>query len=184
MFLFSVLAFSLGLLNWLGVTQFPLFTVEFMLSIVYAPTAVLGVGWVSPRLMTLSKNQRLLLASVAAYIIFDILLTPVGGFETRPVGDVTTVGFATLVLLFVGLALAVVSAGLLFARPRVSLLVAILGAILYFPALVTDEAGLFSSLRPPIGIVLLELVQAIIAAFWVFFALRVYREKRGRTRST
>lgn len=178
MLFFSVLAFSLELLNYLGVTQFPLFTVEFLVSIVYTPTAVLGVGYASPRLMKLSRNSRLLLTSLGAYVIFDILLTPVGGLETRPVSDVTTSGFVTLGLLFAGLLLAVAAAGLLFVSLRVSSLVGILGAILYFPAFVSDEVGLFSAMRAPIGIALLELVQAIAAAFAVFFAIRVHRETR------
>ena len=45
MLFFSVLVSSLEILNFVGVTQFPLFTVEFLLSIVYIPTAVLAVGW-------------------------------------------------------------------------------------------------------------------------------------------
>ncbi len=46
MVFFSLLSSSLEMLNFLGVTQFPVFTLEFTLSIVYIPTAVLAVGWV------------------------------------------------------------------------------------------------------------------------------------------
>ncbi len=172
MLFFSALVFSLEILNFFRVTQFPLFNLQFTLSIVYAPTAVLAVGMAS------STNSRLFLASLAAYMVCDILLSP-GGLETRPVGDVTTIGLVTLGLIFVGLALAIASAVLLFSRPRVSPFVAILGGVLYFPALVADQAGLFSTLRPPLGIDALELVQALVAALVILLAFRLRRELRG-----
>jgi len=49
MLFFSVLAALLEGLNFFGVTQFPLFTLEFLLSIVYIPTCVLAVGWAYSR---------------------------------------------------------------------------------------------------------------------------------------
>ena len=65
-----------------------------------------------------SGRSRILLVLLVIYILSDILLTPLGGLETRPPAQVTTFGLATLGLLFAGLALSVVSLVLLFYRPR------------------------------------------------------------------
>ncbi len=54
--------------------------------------------------------MRLLLAVVLfAYIVLDVLLTPVAGFETRGPAKVHVIGLAGLALLFVGLALSIVA---------------------------------------------------------------------------
>jgi hypothetical protein len=108
-------------------------------------------------------RSRVLLVSLLIYILSDILLTPLGGLETRPPADVTTVGLATLGMLFLGLALGVVSLVLLFYRPRRSPLLAIAAGILYFPAFITEQAGYFSSLKPPIAIETLEILQPLIS---------------------
>ena len=109
-----------------------------------------------------SGRSRILLVLLVIYILSDILLTPLGGLETRPPAQVTTFGLATLGLLFTGLALGVVSLVLLFYRPRRSPIFAIVAGILYLPAFITEQAGYFSSLRPPIAIEKLEIVQALV----------------------
>jgi hypothetical protein len=81
-----------------------------------------------------STAAKVLAAVLVIYVVLDILLTPAGHFETRPVADVTGVGFASLGLLFAGLALAIVSFVLLLRRSRRSPVVAIVAAVLYFPA--------------------------------------------------
>ena len=59
--------------------------------------------------MKLSSSDKFLAVLLAAYIVCDVLLTPPAGLETRPVSHVTGLGFVVLGLLFVGLALAIVS---------------------------------------------------------------------------
>jgi hypothetical protein len=98
--------------------------------------------------MKLSNAARILAVALAAYIVCDILLTPPAGLETRPVAKVTGLGFATLGLLFAGLALAIVALVLLFRSSRRSPVVAIVAAVLYFPAFLAQQAGLFSGVRP------------------------------------
>jgi len=58
--------------------------------------------------MKLSTNEKVLAVILVLYIISDILLTP-AGLETRAVSGITTLGFATLGLIFVGLGLIVAS---------------------------------------------------------------------------
>jgi hypothetical protein len=124
-----------------------------------------------------SGRSRILLLFLVIYVVSDILLTPLGGLETRPPAQVTTLGLAALGLLFAGLALAVVSSVLLFYKPRRSPMIAIIAGILYFPAFLTEQAGYFSSLRPPIAIETLETIQAIISIVMILMALSVHRQK-------
>lgn len=108
--------------------------------------------------------MRLILAVVlVAYIVLDVLLTPIGGFETRDPAKVHVIGLAGLALLFVGLALSIVALILLFRRSGRAPMFAIVAAALYYPAFLTERTGTFSSLPPPTAIERLELVQAIVA---------------------
>lgn len=61
---------------------------------------------------------KLLVPALVAYIVLDVLLTPAGRLETRPVAEVTVIGFITLGLLSVGLVLALISLVLLYRRSR------------------------------------------------------------------
>jgi hypothetical protein len=113
--------------------------------------------------LKLSTSARLLAVTLAAYIVCDILLTPPAGLETRPVSHVTGLGFAVLGLLFVGLALAIVSLVLLFRRSRRAPSVAIIAAVLYFPAVLAEQTGNFSSVHAPAAIETVELIQTVVA---------------------
>ena len=85
----------------------------------------------------------------------------------------TGLGYAVLGLLFVGLALGIVALVLLFRNSRRAPIVAIVAAVLYLPAFLAEQAGLFSALRPPIAIERVEWVQAVVAviaiglSFWL-----------------
>jgi hypothetical protein len=124
-----------------------------------------------------SGRSRILLVLLVIYMISDILLTPLGGLETRNPANVTTRGLITLGLLFTGLALGVVSLVLLFYKPRGSPILAIIAGILYFPAFLAEQAGYYSSLRPPIAIETLEIIQALVSIVMILMALRVHRQK-------
>ena len=130
-----------------------------------------------------SGRGRVLAMLLIIYILFDILLTPLGGFETRPSANVTAVGFATVSVLFVGLVLSVVSLVMLFYKPRRVPIVAIVAGILYFPALIADQTGYFSSLQPPAAITGLEIVQLLVALVTIFLASSVHRQKTVRAPS-
>jgi hypothetical protein len=74
---------------------------------------------------------------------------------------VTGLGFAVLGLLFVGLA--------------------IVAAVLYLPAFVAEQAGLFSALRPPTAIERVEWVQAVVAIIAVGLGFWLGRSGTQRT---
>jgi hypothetical protein len=115
----------------------------------------------------------LLAAILVAYVVLDVLLTPLGGFETRDPAKVYMVGDAGLALLFVGLLLSIIALVLLFRRSGRAPLFAIIAALLYYPAFLTELTGTFSSLAPPAAIQRIELGQAVVAAiaigvgFWM-----------------
>lgn len=90
-------------------------------------------------------------------------------------------GFAALGLLFIGLGLAVVDLILVFRHSRRAQVVAILAAALYFPTGLADQTGLFSSVRPPPAISLIELIQAVVALILIGAGLwRVTELNAGR----
>jgi hypothetical protein len=118
----------------------------------------------------LISNAKILAIPLVVYIVSDLLLTPLFGVETRPVADVTTVGFITLGLLFVGLVAALVSLVLVFRSHRGSSMVAVIGALLYFPAFLADVSGSFSSLAAPSGIRDVEFFQGLVALLVIVVA--------------
>jgi hypothetical protein len=106
--------------------------------------------------------RPILAVTLVAYIVCDVLLTPPAGLETRPVSHVTGFG-----LLFVGLALAIVSLVLLLRSSRRTAMVAIIAAVLYSPAVLAEQTGHFSSVRAPAAIESVELIQAALALILV-----------------
>lgn len=127
--------------------------------------------------MKRSNAERLLAAALVAYIICDILLTPPAGLETRNPAYVTSVGVATLALLFVGLALSIVALILVVRRSTRSTIIAVVAAVLYFPAPIAELTGHFSSLPPPTAIAWLEVLQAVVAVLAIGSGLWVLRRR-------
>jgi hypothetical protein len=112
--------------------------------------------------MKLSANGRILAITLGVYVVCDILLTPPAHLETRDPARVTALGIATLGLLFLGLALAVVAIVLLFRGSPRAPTAAILAAVLYLPAFLAEQTGNFSALRAPVAIETVEWVQAVV----------------------
>jgi uncharacterized membrane protein YozB (DUF420 family) len=123
-----------------------------------------------------------LAVTLVAYVVCDILLTPPAGIETRNPADVTVLGIASLVLLFVGLALSIVALVLLFRGSRRSPMIAIVAGVLFLPAFLAEQTGHFSSLRAPTAIERIELVQVVVALLIIvfgFWMLRRGTQKKG-----
>jgi len=110
--------------------------------------------------MKVSGKARYLVALIVVYIIADFLLTPLGGIETRDVSKVSSTGVATLGLLFTGLALNVICLILLLRNYRRAPSFGVIGSLLYFPAPIAEATGQFSSLSPPTGIAVIEVIEA------------------------
>jgi hypothetical protein len=114
--------------------------------------------------LRLSRAGLLLAIILAVYVVLDLLLTPLGGFETRDPAKVHAVGLAGLALLFLGLVLGILAVVLLIRRSGRAPMVAIVAAVLYYPAFLTEVTGTFSTLPAPTAIERLEFVQAVVAA--------------------
>jgi 3-deoxy-D-manno-octulosonic acid (KDO) 8-phosphate synthase len=54
-------------------------------------------------------------------------------------------------------------------------MVAIVAAVLYLPAFLAEQAGLFSALRPPIAIQRVEWVQAVVAVIAIGLSVWLLR---------
>ncbi len=129
--------------------------------------------------MKVSGKARYLVGLIVVYIIADFLLTPLGGIETRDVSKVSSTGVATLGLLFTGLALNVICLTLLLRNYRRAPLFGVIGSLLYFPAPIAEATGQFSSLSPPTGIAVLEVIEAIFAIAIIITGAMILREKPG-----
>jgi len=114
-----------------------------------------------------STAEIFLAVMLGVYVGGDFLLTPPAGIETRDPWHVTAIGIVSLVLLFIGLALSVVAIVLMFRRSTRTPTVAIVAAVLFLPAFLTEQTGNFSSLRAPAAIERIELVQAVVVAIVV-----------------
>jgi hypothetical protein len=99
------------------------------------------------------------------------------------VSHVTGFGFAVLGLLFVGLALAIVSLVLLFRRSRRAPSVGIVAAVLYFPAVLAEQTGNFSSIHAPAAIETVELIQTAVALVVVGVGIWTIRGSAAGTAS-
>jgi hypothetical protein len=129
----------------------------------------------TPRFSTAEKS---LVVALGAYIILDVLLTPPVGIETRDPTKVTGIGIAGLVLLFIGLGLSIVAIVMLFRRSKWSPIVAIVAALLFLPAFLSEQTGRFSALAAPTGIEVIEWVQALVVVVTIGLGTAVLRAHR------
>ena len=134
-------------------------------------------------ILKLSNPAKVLSLTLAAYVVCDVLLTPPAGLETRPVSHVTGLGFVVLGLLFVGLALAIVALVMVFRRSRRAPSTAIVAAVLYFPAVLAEQTGHFSSVHAPAAIETVELIQTAVALLVIGAGIWMLRRGSETTRA-
>ena len=120
---------------------------------------------------------RWLAIVLLAYVVCDVLLTPPAHLETRDPAKVTAIGIAGLTLLFVGLALGIVALVLLLRGSKRAPVVAIIGAVLYLPAFVSEQTGHFSSLRAPAAIEWVEWTQFVVVIIAIGLGLLLLRQR-------
>ena len=108
-----------------------------------------------------------------------ILLTPIG-FETRPQSDLKAFGYIAIVSIFVGLALDLLSIGLLFKRVRIRLAssLAIVSSVLFLFIIFVDRTGSFFSVPIPPAINNLEYLFFVVIILTLFVASKVYMENK------
>jgi hypothetical protein len=130
--------------------------------------------------MAISRYGKILILLLAAFILSDILLTPLG-FENRPISNVTSIGLVTLGILFLGLALDLASIVASFRRPKAAAALAIVGSFCYLPVFYTDQTHQFSLLDPPVNIVYVEWLALVVALAAMLAAIQLYRTTHRTT---
>ncbi len=133
-----------------------------------------------PPAMALGGKARTLAIGLVLASVLGVVLTPLGGLETRSIANTTTLGYVTVGLFLTGIVLNIVSIVLLFRKPRSASILASVGLILFFPVIVTDRTGLFSSQEAPPAIAYLEVITAIVLIAVLFLASRVYRDTASK----
>lgn len=133
-------------------------------------------------MLKLSRNGKILTIGLVVALVLALLVTPLGGLETRSTATVTTLGFIGVISLLTGLVLNVASIVLLFSkgRARTASVLAIIGSILFLPVLFAKQTGNFSSLPAPPGIAGLELAMDVPVIAVLLLASRVYMESKPK----
>jgi hypothetical protein len=124
-------------------------------------------SWTSAR-----RTLAILLGLGAA---LGLLLSPLG-FETRSSAlrsEWFAVFFST-----VGIAAPIVGFALLFPRPRLASVLAVIDAAVLFVTVPADQAGYFFTLPPPAAVTIGEFLLILVAIGYMLYGPRVYGEGR------
>ena len=126
--------------------------------------------------MKLSSNGKILAVLLVVFVVCDILLSPVG-FETRGPAILSNASsIPWFILLIGGLALNIIALLMSGFRPRPASILTLIGSVIYIIVLLGDQAGLVTSITPPIGITAVEIVTLLVLLTTLFYARRVYIE--------
>ncbi len=131
---------------------------------------------VSKTWASLGNSERILAVLFAVGIILGFLLTPLG-FETR-MNELRTLAFAAF---FVTVGLLIPVAGLvllLFRRPKVAGVLAIIAALLNFLTAPADQAMFFFTVPPPPAVTIGEYILILVGVGYMLYGPRVYDDNR------
>ncbi len=130
---------------------------------------------VSEMWKSFGNSERILAVLFAMGFILGFLLTPLG-FETR-MNELRTLAFAAF---FVTVGLLIPIAGLvllLFRRPKVAGVLAVIGAVLNFLTAPADQALVFFTVPPPPAVTAGEYILILVGVGYVLYGQRVYDEQ-------
>jgi hypothetical protein len=124
-------------------------------------------------LVSLNKEQRILAVLFVVGLIVDFLLSPLG-FETREseLRSWASVGFFVIV----GFLLPIAGLVLLFRRPRIAGVLAVIDAALLFLTAPADQAMFFFKTAPPPAITIGEFILIFVGIGYMLYGQRVYLE--------
>jgi hypothetical protein len=125
---------------------------------------------------SLGNSERILAVLFAVGFILGFLLTPLG-FETR-MNELRTLAFAVF---FVTVGLLIPIAGLvlvLFQRPKVAGVLAVIDALLSFLIAPADQALFFFTIPPPPAVTAGEYILILVGVGYVLYGSRVYDGNR------
>lgn len=122
------------------------------------------------------NSERILAVLFAVGFILGFLLTPLG-FETR-MNELRTLAFAAF---FVTVGLLIPIAGLvllLFRRPKIAGILAVIAALLNFLTAPADQAMFFFTVPPPPAVTAGEYILILVGVGYVLYGSRVYDNNR------
>jgi hypothetical protein len=121
----------------------------------------------------MNRTAATLRVLIGVHLVWTVLLTP-AAFETRPFSTITPIGWISLVLIFTTVGLDIAAFILAGRNPRLAGTLAAIGPFLFAGPFIGDQAGLFSTLRAPVPITVLEVAAFVtqLAILWVALRLR------------
>ena len=127
--------------------------------------------------MNIDHNDgRILAILLLVFLVLGVLLSPLG-FETRAPAFLSSPSFLPwLGLGLTGLSLSIVSLVLVFFKPRIASMLAIIGSFGSVALFLGDQMGVAAPVRPPPAITVLETVTTVVIAANIFIAARLYKE--------
>jgi hypothetical protein len=121
--------------------------------------------------MSLGKAERILAVLFVLGIVLGFLLTPLG-FETRS-NEIRTLAFAAF-FITVGLLLPIAGLILLFRRPRLAAVLAMIDAAFMFLTAPADQALFFFTIAPPPIVTAGEFILIIVGIGYMLYGTRIY----------
>ena len=122
----------------------------------------------------MKRTTATLRALIGVHLVWTVLLTP-AAFETRPFSTITPIGWISLVLIFTTVGLDIAAFILAGRNPRMAGMLAAIGPFLFVGPFIGDQAGLFSTLRAPVQITVLEVLAFLTQLTILWAALRLRR---------
>jgi hypothetical protein len=112
---------------------------------------------------------------IAVHLVWTFLLTPIA-LEPRPFSTINPIGWASLAMIFTTVGLDIAAFAILSRNARTAATLAAIGSVLFIPPFVGDQLGLFSTLRPPTQITVVEIAALVTQLAILVVALRLRRE--------
>ena len=127
-------------------------------------------------MVSLNREQRILVVLFVVGIIIDFLLSPLG-FETREnqLRSWASAGYFVIV----GFLLPIAGLVLLFLRPRLAGALAVVDAALLFLTAPADQVKFFFKTAPPLAVTVGEFILIFIGIGYMLVGQRIYLEKSG-----
>ena len=123
----------------------------------------------------MTRPASLLRLLIGVHLVWTVLLTP-AALESRPFSSISPIGWFSLVLIFTTVGLDLAAFLLARRNPRTAGLLAAIGPFLFVGPFVGDQVGLFSSLKAPLQITVVEVLALLTQLAILYVALRLRRE--------
>jgi hypothetical protein len=130
--------------------------------------------------MSLGKSERILAVLLGVGFVLGFLLTPLG-FETRS-NEIRTLAFAAFFII-VGLLLPILALILLFRRPRLASVLAMVDAVFMFLTAPADQAMFFFPVPPPAAVTAGEFILILFGIGYMIYGIRIYDKESKQSRA-